>query len=317
MVLSASLTCIAWSEGQTAGLAAANAALQEGNADKALAILQSLSQPASTSAESHNLRCRVLLTVENWDGAGSECEQAVSLEGQNSDYHLWFGRTLGERAERASFVTAFSLAKRTRAEFELSVQLNPRNAEALADLGEFYNSAPGVVGGGTDKAEGVASQLDNVDPARAAQLRAVIAEGHKDYVTAENRFRQAIAVSAHPSFQWMSLASFYRRRERWTEMESAVESGANAAEHDKHAGVALFNGASVLIKSNRNPALAAGLLETYVSGNSKTEEAPALVAHVWLARLYAQRGDTAGARREREAALSLASGYKPAEDLKN
>lgn len=238
------------------------------------------------------------------------------MDGQNSDFHMWLGRALGERADRASFLSAYSLAKRVRAEFEAAVRANPRNAEALSDLGEFYYSAPGIVGGGDDKAEGIAAQLDRVDPARAHELRARIAESGKDYGTAEREFKQAITVSAHPAFQWMTLASFYRNRGRWAEMETTVQSGVRAAQHDKHSGVALFDGSSILIRTKRNPALAAKMLEEYLAGSSTTEEAPAFVAHTRLARLKAQLGDIAGARREREEALELAHDYRPAQDLK-
>lgn len=294
------------------GLAAVNAALQAGQADRALALLQSL--PAT--AEAHNLRCRVLFTLEQFDAAKSDCEQAVNLDGQNSDYHLWLGRTLGELADRVSFLNAYGLAKRARSEFEQAVQLNPRSAEALADLGEFYSSAPGVVGGGMDKAGKVASQLDHIDPARAHELRSGMARENKDMATAELEMKAAIAASSHPAFQWMRLASLYRKLKRYDEMESAVQSGLNAAQRDPHAGVALFNGASVLIRANRNSPLAIKMLEAYLASPTNTEEAPAFTARVWLARLKAQAGDTEGARRERAAALSLAQGYKPALDLK-
>jgi hypothetical protein len=36
------------------------------------------------------------------------------------------------------------------------VQLNPRNMDALSDLFEYYLEAPGFMGGGLDKAAGVA-----------------------------------------------------------------------------------------------------------------------------------------------------------------
>jgi predicted Zn-dependent protease len=78
----------------------------------------------------------------------------------------------------------------------------------------------------------------------------------------------------------------------------------------------LFNGASVLIKVNQNPAFAIKMLQEYLASSNQTEEAPAFVAHTWLARLYSQTGDPAGAARERTAALALASSYKPAQDLK-
>jgi hypothetical protein len=114
----------------------------------------------------------------------------------------------------------------------------------------------------------------------------------------------------------MSLAGFYRRRERWTEMEAAVRSGQNAAERDKRAAVALYSGAALLIQTKRDPARAAKMLEEYLAGSVKSEDAPAFVAHVWLARLKQQLGDAAAANRERAAALALAHEYKPALDLK-
>jgi tetratricopeptide (TPR) repeat protein len=299
------------------GIGQANAALQAGQADLAFSILSSLPAPEANTADAHGIRCRVLFTLEQYDLAQPECEKAVALDGQNSMNHLWLGRVLGERADNASFVTAYNLAKRARAEFEQAVQQNPRNAEALADLGEFYNSAPGVVGGGTAKAQGVAAQLDKVDPARAHELRAAIAQENHDYVTAEGEFRQAIAASAHPAFQWMRLASFFRKNKRFPEMESALQSGRAAAERDhQHSAVALFNGASVLMKANQNAPLAIKLLQEYIASSDQTEEAPAFVAHTWLARLLKQAGDAAGAARERAAALALASTYRPAQDLK-
>lgn len=316
VVLAAAAILPASSQGAGGQLAQANAALQAGEADRALVLLNTLAQPGGRT-EAYNLRCRVFYTLEQWNQAASDCEQAVKLDGRNSDYHLWLGRALGEKASRAAFLNAYSLAKRVRAEFEEAVQLNPHNAEALASLGEFYYSAPGAVGGGTAKAEGVAAQLDRIDPARAHELRGNIAEHRNDYGTAERELRQAVAASPHPALQWMELASFYRHRKRWTEMESAIHSGENAALRDRRAGVALFNGASLLLATNRDPARAAKMLEEYLSGGAKTEEAPAFVAHARLARLKEQMGDAAAAGRERAAARALAREYTPEQNLKH
>jgi hypothetical protein len=201
-----------------------------------------------------------------------------------------------------------------RSEFEEAVRLNPRNVEALSDLGEFYFSAPGILGGGASKAEEVAVRLDKLDAARAHELRGRIAVSQKDFGTAEREYKQAVSVGAHPAYQWVTLANFYRQRERWTEMESAVHSAVNAAERDKCAGVALYDGASVLTRTRRDPALAAKMLEEYLAGSAKSEDAPAFVAHTRLARLKQQLGDTAAANREQALALSLAHEYRPAQD---
>jgi predicted Zn-dependent protease len=97
-------------------------------------------------------------------------------------------------------------------------------------------------------------------------------------------------------------------------MESAAHSAQSAAARDRHAAVALFDGASVLIEANRNPTLAAKMLNDYLASPDKTEDAPAFLAHLRLAHLESQLGDTAGAARERATALALAHDYKPAKE---
>ena len=298
-------------------LVQANAALQAGEADKALALLASLPESGPASAQTHNLICRVRMTLEQFDAAANECEHAVQLDGQNSNDHLWLGRALGEKADRASFLTAFSLAKRTRAEFEEAVRLNPHNTEALVSLGEFYREAPGVVGGGVDKAIEIAAQLDQTDPERAHEFRAHLAEQKKDYLAAESGFKQAIAIGPHPAIGWNALACFYFRRQRYPEMESAMHSLLTAAQRDRRAGVALYDAAGQLIEASRNADLAAAMLDEYLSNSAKVEEAPAFIAHLRLARLKDQLGDHVAAARERAAALALASQYKPAQEFKS
>jgi tetratricopeptide (TPR) repeat protein len=304
--------------GQAAGpasIAQANAALQAGEADHALKILASLPQSGAGSAEVHNLTCRVRFTMEQWDEAATECEEAVKLDAENSIDHLWLGRALGQKAAHAVFISAFSLAKRSRAEFEEAVKLDPRNVEAMSDLGNFYRQAPAVVGGGIDKAQQLAAQLEKVDAASAHLLRSQIAEQQKDYATAERELKQSVTESSHPALAWSTLGGFYARRERFDEMEAAVHSDLAAALRDKHASVGLYDGAGLLIESKRDPVLAATMLSDYLSSGSKTEEAPAFIAHYRLAVLKQQLGDNAAAQRERSAALAMAPEYKPGREF--
>jgi tetratricopeptide (TPR) repeat protein len=298
-------------------LAQVNAALQAGEADRAMAMVQSLPAQLARTAEAHNLACRVQLTLRNWDTAAQECEQAVRLDGQNSGDHLWLARALGQKASRASFLSAYSLAKHVRAEFEQAARLDPHNVEALSDLGNFYVDAPGVVGGGTDKAGSVATQLDKLDGARAAVLRGQIAEKRGDYGTAEREYSQAIQVSPHPGPQWIVLAGFYRRRQRWTDMEAAIRSCAGPAERDRHSGAALYDGASILMETNRDPVLAVSMMKAYLASPGKTEEGPAFEAYLRLARLQSRMGDAGDAGRDQAEALALAHSYRPQQESRH
>ena len=184
----------------------------------------------------------------------------------------------------------------------------------LSDLGDYYAQAPEHRGRGNDKAQQIASQLDKVDAARAAQLRgdiAMAAKGLHDCGTA-NTSRRRRRVP-HPADEWTVLANFYRGRQQWTDLDAAIQSCVSAAAQDKDPGVGLYDGAGVLIAANRNPQLAAKMLEDYLAGSSKTEEAPAFIAHVRLARLKQQLGDAAGAQQEFAAATALAHEYNPSQ----
>jgi tetratricopeptide (TPR) repeat protein len=310
------VAAIASAQIPAATLKQADDALQAGEADQALSLLMPLPAQGQGAAEAQNLICRVRFTLQQWDAAVTACELSVRLEPGSSIDHMWLGRALGEKASRASFLTAYSLAKRVRAEFEQAVELDPKNAGALSDLGEFYKDAPGIVGGGTNKAEAIAAQLDKVDPAKALELRGNIAVSRKDDLSAERDFKQAIAVSPHPAEKWTILAEFYRKQQRWNEMDAAIQSCVSAAARDKHPGVALYDGAGVLIDAKRDPALAAKMLDDYLAGSSKSDEAPAFIAHVRLGRLKQQLGDAAGAQQEFAAAAAMAREYNPAQDSK-
>ena len=297
-----------------AALTAGNAELQAGEADQAIALLSPLPATGSGADEAQNLLCRVRFTLQQWTEAATECQQAVTLSGKNSVYHMWLGRVLGQEASHANFFSAYGMAKKSLAEMQTAVQDDPKNVDAMADLGDYYAQAPGIAGGGADKAQAIATQMAAVDPGRASQLRGDIALAAKDYPAAEQDYKQAIALKADPSDLWTVLASLYKGRQQWSDLDSAIQSCVAAAAKNKSAGVALYDAAGVLIAAKRNPQLAAQLLEQYLSGTQLTEDAPAFIAHIRLSRLKQQLGDAAGAQQELAAAASLAKEFNPSQD---
>ncbi len=288
--------------------------LEHGRANQALDTLSQVLAQQPQNAEAYNLQCHIYMQEERWDNAVDACKAAVRLVPGSSNYHLWLGRALGEKADRVSFITAFKLARQVRQEFGTAARLDPHNADTLSDLGEFYVDAPAIVGGGFDKAGVVAQQLDGFAPDRAHYIRARIAEGQKDYATAEQEYKAAISGAKYPGDAWMDLASFYRRRQRWDDMVQAVRSG--SATDTKH-GVALADGASVLIRAQRDLPLARQLMEQYLASPNKSEEAPAFRVHVQLGKLLAALGNKQGAQQQIAAAQELARDYQPATQATN
>jgi tetratricopeptide (TPR) repeat protein len=280
--------------------------LTQGRADHGLQALGQVLAQDPQNAEAHNLQCRIYLQEQRWSDAIKSCQAAVKLMPDNSNYHLWLARALGEKADRVSFITAFKMAKQIHVEFETAAKLDPHNLSALSDLAEFYVDAPGIVGGGLDKAEKVAQQLDALAPDRGHYIRARIAEDQKDYAQAEEEYKAAIAGSKEPADTWMNLASFYRRRERYEDMIQAVHKGAAL---DTQHGVAAADGASVLIRANRDLPFARQLLQQYLASANKSEDAPAFQTHVQLGKLLSSMGDGPGAQQQYAAAVELAKDY--------
>src|SRR5258708_40165902 len=102
---------------------------------------------------------------------------------------------------------------KVRGEVETGVRLDSNNVDARSDLGEFYLEAPGIVGGGRDKAEAQAQALAALDPAKADYLKGRMAEKKKDFAAAEKEYRAAIEASHGSALTWFNLALFFRHRE--------------------------------------------------------------------------------------------------------
>jgi tetratricopeptide (TPR) repeat protein len=282
-----------------------------GKADDAIARLGSSLSANPGDAEAHNLLCRVYYQEERWDDAIRECETAAKLMPMDSDYHLWLGRAYGEKADSIHSIKAYGLAKKVRDEFERAVQLDGANVDALSDLGEFYTAAPGIVGGGKKKAQGLVQVLEQQEPVQAHQLKGRLAEKDKNYPLAESEYKAAVSASKQSADAWMALGSYYARRRQWDPMLEALHAGIDA--DGKSAlphGPALVDAAGILSRSGQEPQLAIRLLQLYLDSPNKSADSPAFQVHAQLSRLLEQEGDHDGARQQGEAAAALAHQYR-------
>jgi len=284
--------------------------LAQGQADQAIAMLNAELAHNPNDAGTYHLLCRAHFDFQDWNSAVSACEKAAALDPQSSREHLWLGRSYGEKADASSFLTAVGLAKKVHTEFETAVQLDPNSAEARTDLAEFYLEAPGIVGGGRDKAESQARTLANLDASKSHWVKARIAEKDHNFALAEEEYRAAIAASHGGAIDWFNLASFYRHRERWTDMENALQHAVDAP--PTHPEVTM-EAAEVLIRANRDIPLSVSWLQKYLGGPT-VELAPTFKAYYWLGQAQEKQGNVAAAADAYRAALQRAHGYSPARE---
>ena len=287
----------------------APALLASGHVDEAIAALHGQISSSPNDALAHNLLCRAYFTIGQWDRGISACEKAVALAPDNGLYHLWLGRIYGEKADKASFITAAGLAGHVRNEFEAAVRLDPNNAEARCDLAEFYLEAPGIVGGGKDKAMQQVGALNGLDPGKAHWVTARIAEKRKDFSTAESEYKAAVEASHGSASAWLNLGLFYRHRERYEDMEQALLH-VRPAPLDR--SDALVDAGEILIHAQRNLPEAVELLRAYLKLNKSVEQAPAFKVHYLLGTADEKLGNQEAAASEYKSALAMAKEFQPA-----
>jgi tetratricopeptide (TPR) repeat protein len=287
--------------------------LAAGRVDDLIASLQTKIKSVPDDASSYNYLCRAYFALGEWDHAISACEKSIALSTDTSEYHLWLGRAYGEKADRVNPFSAASLAGKVRREFERAVQLDPKSVEARTDLAEFYLDAPGIMGGGQDKARAQADQIAQLSPEKAHYILGRLAEKNKDQATAEKEYRAAIDASKGRALEWFNLALFYRHNSRYDEMEQTLQRATAAPSPDE----ILVESAEILIRAGRNVPWAEKLVRRYLASEAPSEKAPLFKAHFVLGNALEKQGDAETAAQEYRAALALARDFSPAKEALN
>jgi tetratricopeptide (TPR) repeat protein len=196
-------------------------------------------------------------------------EKATGDNPKNSDAHLWLGRTYGRKAELAFPLAALPLANKTRASLEKAVELNPHNIEAVNDLFEFYLEAPGLVGGGLDKATGLVPLISRNDPAEGHWALARISEQRKQYGPAEMHLRRALEAQPRQAGRLLDLAKFLAKRGRYEESDTTFAQAEKVAPNTPKV---LFERANSNIRTKHNVDEARELLKRYIAMNLGPED---------------------------------------------
>jgi Flp pilus assembly protein TadD len=236
--------------------------------DTSLKILQAI-QPKD--APVHELIGRNQYMQGEYKKATESLEKAVAAEPGNSDYELWLGRAFGRRAETASPFTAPPNAKKARQHFEQAVQLNARNMEALSDLFEYYLEAPGFLGGGLDKAVGVADQMASLDPVEGHWAQARLAEKKKEFGSAEEHLQRAAEMAPKQASRLIDLARFLAKQGRYQESDQSFRKAEKIAPNSPQV---IYARADTYIEQGRNLAAARKLLKRYLEAQLSPDDPP-------------------------------------------
>ena len=186
------------------------ALIKAGHFKRARSIVEPRYKKAnSADAELNYLMSEIKDAFGDLEDARSMAERAVALNGQVARYHRLLGDLYGETAETASLFAKGGWAKKFKSEVDTAASLDPKDVDSRFDLLEYYLQAPRLMGGGKDKAAGMADEISRIDPVQGDLAQARLAQDHKDVAAQESWYRKAAATGPNDYDVLVTVAGFY------------------------------------------------------------------------------------------------------------
>jgi len=241
--------------------------------------------------------------LREYPRAMASLERAVQLSPKNSLYHDWLGRSYGRKAEESIFLSAMSWARKTHHEFEIAVELDPHNFEAQRDLIRFEINAPGVVGGGDDKALKHIADLEKIDPVQGQLARGELFATKKRFPEADAVFDKLLESDSDRAGVYFEVSDYYRDRPNPDKMSAAIEKAERLDPEDRR--LKFYKGA-LLVTQKKSPNEAEMMLKSYITTVPDNSDLPPhAAAREWLGKLYESLGRFSEATEQYRLSLSL------------
>ena len=281
----------------------AKSSFAAGDYSKAIEVLNRAASSSPNDAALNAFLARCYFESEQFDLAIAAAEKSVHLDPKNSAYHELLGRSYGEKASRSSWFSALALAKKARREFATAVELDERNFSAMQALVEFDCSAPGLAGGGEDKAGPEIARLAALDAAEGSYAAANCRRQKKEYQAADTGFERSLQQHPASADLIYDIGDYYMKRGQADRLAVVVAEGERIDPQDPRGP---FYRAVVYAMRQEKPAEAAKLLREYVAHGAKRDNYPSrAMAHYWLGRIEENQNDSASAQREYREAVNL------------
>jgi tetratricopeptide (TPR) repeat protein len=280
----------------------ARRAYEASDYDKAIQILSEAAEKNPKDGDVQLWLAKSHFELHQFDAAIANAEKAVGIAPENSVYHEWLGRSYGEKAAKASWFSALSLAKKAQEEFETAIRLDNHNFGAYQALIEFDCAAPGIAGGGEEKAQPRIRELAAMDESEGHYAAGNCRRQKKDFAAAEPEFDKAL-VTAKSSDLIYDIGDYALRRDQADRLLAVSQAGEKAAPHDPRAKI--YRAAALIVKKEKSDEAEKLLREYLKTAPNRTAYPHPTVTHYWLGRLAENQNDRGAATREYEESLRL------------
>lgn len=274
-----------------------------GRYNRAVDALNSAIAKSPNDASLHFLLGQSYYQLSEFQHAVASLERAVQLAPKDSDYHDWLGKSYGRKAEESMFLSAMGWARKTHREFEIAVEFDPQNFEAQRDLIRYEMNAPGVVGGGDDKALKHIDGLEKLDPIQGQLARGEFFATKKRMPEADEVFGRILESNSDRAGVFFEVSDYYRDRPNAQKMGEAIDKAEHIDPDDRR--LKFYKGVFLVMKG-KSPSQAEMLLKSYIATVPDNSDLPPhAAAREWLGRLYESLGRFSEAAQEYRLSLSL------------
>jgi tetratricopeptide (TPR) repeat protein len=283
-----------------------------GRYNRAVDALNSAIAKSPDDAALHGLLGESYYQLREYPRAAASLERAIQLAPKVSEYHDWLGKAYGRRAEESVLFGAMSWARKTHREFEIAVELDPRNFEAQRDLIRYEMNAPSVIGGGDEKAMKQIDELEKLDPIQGLLARGEFLQTKKRFPEADEVFGKILESNADRAGVYFETADYYRDRPNAQKMSEAIEKGERIDPDDRR--LKFYKGV-LLVMEGKSPNEAEMLLKSYLSTVPDNSDLPPhAAAREWLGKLFESLGRYSEASEEYRRSLNLDPHNKEVEE---
>jgi Tfp pilus assembly protein PilF len=277
----------------------------------AVLLLLTLPALAADPVETLIAQGRAAMQSGDADKAIDILKQAVAKAPKSAEAHMRLGEAYGQAAQKASLFSKPGLASNCREQFEAAVAADPNYLDARFALVEYYLQAPGFMGGGEDKAVAQAQEIRKRDVLQGHLAQARIYNYQKKPELAHAEY--AAMIKEQPSspkahyFYGASLISEKKYDAALAEFETSLKLDANFMP-------GVFQIGHMAALTGKDMARGEESLKRYLGYKPAQDEPGHHRAHFWLGGIYEKQGKKAEAKAEYATSLKLNANQKDVQE---
>lgn len=278
------------------------------NISEAKKLLGSVKESDKDFAAAQFWLGRIAYDEKKYEDAESFFEEAIEANGEEAQYHNWYGNTLGAIASDANMFKQGMLAPKMKSAWEKSVALESDYIEPRQSLIQYYLNAPGMMGGSVDKAIEMANEIMKLKPAEGHRQLGNIYFKEKNYPAAEKEF--ITMAKLDPAYQ-SGLANYYLTQKQFSKAFDLFEESLKKNPDDMQSVYQLGKTSAL---SGERLDRGEACLKKYLGYQPKQNEPSHAGAQMRLAQIIEKKGNKAEAKKLFAQALKADASLKEAKE---